>query len=376
MDTWRALKVLFQSHVHSGPAFTKLLDEEFSSCLRISKQTLGTTKEAFTNKTAITVISPNGRYEIDFKMSEEEVVLEKGWLEFSRAHHLCKTDKLTFYCGCPDIFIVHIHDKNGNSILSGSRSSKTETGKHDKKGRSVGEKGKLNASNLKLSRNRRDPMKKQRCNTKTHEVPSTTQGAVTISLGSSSASTAAKGQISGDKRHGFSVERESATSDSSESEDGDRRVIIQLKRTFISSRREVTDTEKRKALRAAKCFQSATATSRPCFLKVMKETSVYKHFSFVIPVEFARENLPSPFSKISLQMPGRTKKWEVHCRCTVTNAQKLWRVMGGWGQFTFDNSLEEHDVCVFVLKEKDLSQATMNVHIFRVVEDFAPLRVL
>ncbi|KAJ1693271.1 hypothetical protein LUZ63_009969 [Rhynchospora breviuscula] len=346
MDTWKAIKVLFQSQVHSGPAFTKLLDEEFSRCLRISKQTLGTTKEAFTNKTAITVISPNGRYEIDFKISEEEVVLEKGWPEFRRAHHLCKTDKLTFYCGCPDSFIVHIHDKNGNSILRGSRSSKTET------------------------------VKKQRCNTKTHDVPSTTQGAVTISSGSSSASIAAKGQISGDKRHGFSVERESATSDSSESEDGDRRVIIQLKRTFISSRREVTDTEKRKALRAAECFQSATATSRPCFLKVMKETNVYKHFSFVIPVEFARENLPSPFTKISLQLSGRTEKWEVHCRCNVTKAQQLWRIMGGWGQFTFDNNLEKHDVCVFVLKEKDLSQATMNVHIFRVVEEIAPLRVL
>ncbi|KAJ3690562.1 hypothetical protein LUZ61_019726 [Rhynchospora tenuis] len=376
MDTWEAIKVLFQSHVHSGLAFTKLLDEEFSSCLRISKQTLGTTKEAFANKTVITVLSPIGRYEIDFKMSQEEVVLEKGWPEFSRAHHLCMTDTLMFYCGCPDSFIVHIYDKNGKSILRGSRSSETETGKNDKKGRSLGEKGKINASNLKLPRNRRDPVEKQRSNTKTHEVPSTRQDMVSISSDSSSTGTAAKGKISGDERHEFSVEIESATSDSSKSEDGDRRVVIQIKKTFISRRRDVTSAEIRKALKAAECFQSATATSRPCFLVVMKGTNVYKHFSIVVPVKFARENVPSPLTKITLQLPGRTEKWKVNCRCNVAARQEIWRIMGGWGKFSLANNLEEHDVCVFVLKKKDLSQATMNVHIFRVVEEIAPLRVL
>lgn len=78
---------------------------------RILKENLGKVQEAFADREVITIIGPNGKYDIDMKMSQEAVILEKGWAEFSRAHHLCNTDKLMFTCGCQGLFFVLIYDK-------------------------------------------------------------------------------------------------------------------------------------------------------------------------------------------------------------------------------------------------------------------------
>lgn len=61
-------------------------------------------------------------------MSQEEVILKKGWAEFSQAHHLCNTDKLIFTCGCHGCFSVLIFDKNGMLVEKRLGPSEVEGG--------------------------------------------------------------------------------------------------------------------------------------------------------------------------------------------------------------------------------------------------------
>lgn len=42
----------------------------------------------------------------------------------------------------------------------------------------------------------------------------------------------------------------------------------------------------------------------------------------------------------------------------------------GWSSFVFSTNLEEHDVCVFELIQE---MKVLQVHIFRVLDDIAPL---
>ncbi|KAH7277833.1 hypothetical protein KP509_38G010700 [Ceratopteris richardii] len=125
--------------------------------------------------------------------------------------------------------------------------------------------------------------------------------------------------------------------------------------SFISKRRPVSAEERQRVFQAAKQFKS----NRPHFLKLMKESHVYRGFWLAISSNFASKYLSVENQEATLlDSSGRawSAKW-LGKRCGLS---------GGWRKFSLDHGLEEGDICVFeLIKSKDL---VMKVHIFRVIE--------
>lgn len=84
------------------------------------------------------------------------------------------------------------------------------------------------------------------------------------------------------------------------------------------------------------------------------------------PQAFVNSSLPKASSPMTLCDPSG-KNWET--RYAYNTRRRSGGISGGWIFFTFGNNLEANDVCIFELIE----QNKMQVHIFRVVDEIAPL---
>jgi hypothetical protein len=84
----------------------------------------------------------------------------------------------------------------------------------------------------------------------------------------------------------------------------------------------------------------------------------------MLPDQFVKESgLPPTGCRMTLEdCAGRA--WEVHSRENVTFQVGLIRK--GWALFALEHLLEEGDVCVFELAEREAR--SILVHIFRVVQ--------
>lgn len=135
---------------------------------------------------------------------------------------------------------------------------------------------------------------------------------------------------------------------------------------LVSNRRPVTDEEKDRALRHA----SELKPDNPFFRIVMRDTHVYKHHFMTIPVDFVAEHLPSDYQAADLRIAnGKTTYHDVRLEqqdASVGLSGQLWR------NFVQANNLEEGDACVFELYNAD-RVLLFDVHIFRVLEEVAPL---
>ncbi|KAJ6808250.1 B3 domain-containing protein-like [Iris pallida] len=135
---------------------------------------------------------------------------------------------------------------------------------------------------------------------------------------------------------------------------------------LVSNRRPVTDEEKDRAFWHA----SELKPDNPFFRIVMRDTHVYKHHFMTIPVDFVAEHLPSDYQAADLRIAnGKTTYHDVRLErqnASVGLSGQLWR------NFVQANNLEEGDACVFELCSTDRI-LLFDVHIFRVVEEVAPL---
>lgn len=124
---------------------------------------------------------------------------------------------------------------------------------------------------------------------------------------------------------------------------------------FISKRRPVSAEERQKALLAAKRFKS----NRPHLRKLMKESHVYRGFWLGLSSDFSSEHLPSEIQEATL-LDASGKAWSARWLGSRSG------LSGGWRKFSLDHGLEEGDVCVFELIDKN--KLIFKVHVFRVVE--------
>ncbi|KAK6160773.1 hypothetical protein DH2020_004154 [Rehmannia glutinosa] len=132
---------------------------------------------------------------------------------------------------------------------------------------------------------------------------------------------------------------------------------LQLK----SRRREVTEDEKTRAQQMA-----AAASSENSFAVVMRASHVYKGFFMSIPAEWAKAHLPNESQDVELRVKDKTWIAKYHYKGYgggLTN---------GWKNFVLDNFLEEFDVCVFDFASGTHETCTLDVKIFRVVEEVIP----
>ncbi|GAV79745.1 B3 domain-containing protein [Cephalotus follicularis] len=133
---------------------------------------------------------------------------------------------------------------------------------------------------------------------------------------------------------------------------------------YASNRRPVTEGERLNAIRLAQA-----ATTDDGFLTVMKPTYVYKKFYMVIPSGWLTKHLSLENQEVFLRV--REKTW--HTRFYYIKSRKCGGLASGWKTFAVDNNLEEFDVCVFEPASPASYPLVLDVRIFRVLQEAAPL---
>ncbi|OVA02262.1 B3 DNA binding domain [Macleaya cordata] len=112
---------------------------------------------------------------------------------------------------------------------------------------------------------------------------------------------------------------------------------------------------KERAIEAARAFKS----ENPFCVIIMRPTYLYNGSFVHIPRDFAKAYLIKKNRNAILRVPhGRT--WHVQCDI----GKYYTRLGSGWKKFVSDNQLNECDVCVFELVDRNNSE--MNVSVFRV----------
>ncbi|KAG0571393.1 hypothetical protein KC19_VG008300 [Ceratodon purpureus] len=125
-------------------------------------------------------------------------------------------------------------------------------------------------------------------------------------------------------------------------------------RIYLASRRSsVTEAQREAAKEAA----LALNTLNPAALVVMKKSNVYRTHTVELPQSFSRLLSSDVNINIFLRDAAGYKTKALLSEKALTR---------GWRQFSLNHLLEEGDVCVFELV--DVSQLTVFVHIFRVVD--------
>lgn len=114
---------------------------------------------------------------------------------------------------------------------------------------------------------------------------------------------------------------------------------------------------KAKALEAANAFVS----EHPSFKVVMSPSHAYK-LNMGVPMNFVKKYLASDLENLTLRISDRL--WSVK----LITYEKYGKVQlgAGWPQFAKDNRLQEGDVCVFELIERN--DVVLEVHIFKCFE--------
>ncbi|KAH9309569.1 hypothetical protein KI387_037480, partial [Taxus chinensis] len=135
---------------------------------------------------------------------------------------------------------------------------------------------------------------------------------------------------------------------------------------YVSCRRAVTQAERNQALRAANSFSS----DKPFCLITLKPSYVYNAVWLRIPIACRdRLQLPREKTKVILVDPNNNE-WDVQYLGNLNQPG----LSAGWRYFSFDNNLEDGDVCIFEQVDNSDNELKLRVHIFRVVEKCTPYK--
>ncbi|CAL5326299.1 unnamed protein product [Camellia sinensis] len=146
--------------------------------------------------------------------------------------------------------------------------------------------------------------------------------------------------------------------------------VENIRLSYSTNRRQVTEEEKQKAYRLA----TRHSSDLPSVLITMQPSHVYKFFLLMqtIPKKWAVRHISSKSQEIQLRVPPREKKWTAQVRYRPAGIV----VHKGWSKFSVDNNLEEHDVCIFELSQGGKGNnmpVVLDVFIYRVVDELVPL---
>lgn len=131
-----------------------------------------------------------------------------------------------------------------------------------------------------------------------------------------------------------------------------------------SNGRFVTEDQKRNALQLAQA-----ALTSESFLVIMRPTHVYRKFYMSIPTAWITKYLMGESQDVILRCNEKT--WNT--RYLFWKPRSSGGLSGGWKNFAVDNNLDEYDVCVFSPERLEIKPIVLNVTIFRVVNEVAPL---
>ncbi|KAK6139029.1 hypothetical protein DH2020_027227 [Rehmannia glutinosa] len=320
---------MYWSHFHTVQ-LCQFLTGRFDQQLAIPKKFVDNIRDKMTSTVALR--GPSGHvWNVDLVTNGDVLLLKNGWKAFVEGHSLVENDILIFKYNRNSRFDVSIFDQESLCEKTSSyfvrKCEHKESGHVDKQKRNI-EEGSEDTDEPSNDRVDDDRMKRRRSEA-ARALPSRIQPTL----------SASKGQMRNmRKQHSSSA------------------YPVKLK----SRRREVTEDEKNRAQ------QMATASSSESnFTVVMRASHVYKGFFMSIPVEWARIHFPRS-QEVELRVNDKTWVARYHYKGYSGG------LSGGWKKFVLENFLEEFDVCVFHLVSGTHNSCTLNVKIFRVVEEVIP----
>ncbi|KQK14138.2 hypothetical protein BRADI_1g14495v3 [Brachypodium distachyon] len=272
--------------------------------------------------------SPNGcTFDVQVKISFDELVIESGWNAFVSAHDLKMGDFLTFkYDGISEMKVL-IFDPSGCEKTLPCLPMKNAT--HGQEPDDI-------ASHFHDT-----PM-----NSPQTEISN--QGNNTVDISSSSSPSRSSGYVS-------------SSEDDLES--------LSPKRLILCGRTRPTGSQKKRLKEKIQAIHSEI----PIYGCVIRKSSIQ---GTPCTMEICRKyaDLYLPFEDETMKFRRDGKRWYV--RCCISNsyqAKSAKRLKKGWREFAHDNNLQLGDICLFkLLKKKKYTMGsskekeyTMDVHIIR-----------
>ncbi|CAN6304302.1 unnamed protein product [Urochloa humidicola] len=102
------------------------------------------------------------------------------------------------------------------------------------------------------------------------------------------------------------------------------------------------------------------------FVSIMRKGNIKTSGPYlVISKEYALAHLPHETTYVTLQMPGKSKKWR--SRFYIRNDRRVYMLRGKWSQFVRDNHVKEGDICL-LLPAKCGRKFVLTVYLLRATE--------
>ncbi|KAF3446239.1 hypothetical protein FNV43_RR11418 [Rhamnella rubrinervis] len=133
---------------------------------------------------------------------------------------------------------------------------------------------------------------------------------------------------------------------------------------YVSSRRPVTEEEKKEAL-----ISASRELDSESFMLVMRPSHVYKRFYVLMPSFWSMNHLGPEKQDLILRIEKNC--WRT--RFSYNKVRRAGALTCGWKYFAVDNNLEEFDVCLFKPGAQIANTYVLDVQIFRAVHEITPL---
>ncbi|KAG2547428.1 hypothetical protein PVAP13_9KG100500 [Panicum virgatum] len=130
----------------------------------------------------------------------------------------------------------------------------------------------------------------------------------------------------------------------------------------LSSRRYLSEAQRKKVIALIQEIKPEIAV----FVSIMRKCNVQSSGPYlVISKEYALAHFPHETTYLTLQRPGKSKKW--HPRFYIRNDRRVYMLRGQWLDFVRDNHVQEGDICL-LLPAKTGRKFTLTVYLLRATE--------
>ncbi|KAL5219458.1 hypothetical protein ABZP36_020142 [Zizania latifolia] len=128
---------------------------------------------------------------------------------------------------------------------------------------------------------------------------------------------------------------------------------------YVLSRKSyLSEEQKEKVVAHVQKIQPETTV----FVSIIKKSSVQSPGYLSIPSDYAAVHFPRETATVTLQRPGKNKKW--YPRFYKRKDKSVNMLRGHWLDFVHDNHVQEEDICLFV-RTKGGKRFTFTVHLLR-----------
>uniref|UniRef100_K4AJW8 TF-B3 domain-containing protein n=1 Tax=Setaria italica TaxID=4555 RepID=K4AJW8_SETIT len=159
-----------------------------------------------------------------------------------------------------------------------------------------------------------------------------------------------------------SSEREDTPSRNKSFESGDDLQTPPRDGYVLSCRRYLSEAQKGKVIALIQKIKPEVTV----FVSIMRKSNVQTSGAYlVISKEYALAHFPHETTFLTLQRPGKSKKW--HPRFYIRNDRRVYMLRGQWLDFVRDNHVQEGDICL-LLPAKSGRKFMLTVYLLRATD--------